>query len=421
MNLSHSILIANPSTAEYVQASARGYFQEGMLDVYFTTFMSHPDYPLSSSLLKLMPKLEPELSRRKVKGLPIEVIRNFPFPEIFRTVSSRYLDPKTTDFVWEWAETLFDKKAGSLLKRERHRLVHVYEHAALATLKRAKSLQIASIYEQPSIHHSYFQPIIEKQLRLFPELRTGAVTLLNDEKAKRRNQRRDEELQLADFIRCNSSFTKRTLIAAGAPESKISVLPHGFPKPIDFQRKESGNKLIFLNAGTQSLGKASHLLYEAWRQCNFTPEEAELWLIGKMTLPERLRRDLPGKVVIRDSIPRDQLLDIYSQADVFILPTLADGFGMVVSESMSRGVPVIATENSGAPDIILQDYNGMIIPAGDLDALVAKMRWCLANKHLLPEMGLRAWEKAKSWQMEDFEKAVAAFAKEKLLEIDHAR
>lgn len=408
-----SIIISHPNTAPFIQASVRGYHQKGLLDKYITTFMDHPDYWLSSAIKRLLPSMERELSRRAVINIPIDKTVNYPYGELIRTLAGKYTNPRITDFIWEIVETGFDRKVATYLHKK-HRLVHVYEHAGLATIQRAKALGIISLYEQPSQHHAFFTRIVEQQFRHFPELKTSASILLNDEKAVRRNQRRDKELKLADIIRCNSSFTKRTLVKAGVPEEKISVIPYGFPKVTSEIYKEKKDKVIFLNAGSQNLRKAIHLLYTAWRKCNFSENEAELWLIGKMVLPESLRQGLPGKVIIRDSIPRNELMELYYKADVFVLPTLADGFGMVISEAMSRGVPVITTENSGGPDIITHQKDGFIIPAGDEAALVAQMKWCVQHKHLLPAIGQAAWEKAKRWQWEDFEKAVADFAFEKI-------
>nr|WP_245227699.1 glycosyltransferase family 4 protein [Pedobacter petrophilus] len=231
--------------------------------------------------------------------------------------------------------------------------------------------------------------------------------MVND-KAKKRNVRRDNELKLADVTLCNSSFTKKTLVDAGIDEGKITVIPLAFPKPIKKVRNRSKNEPVkFLYAGNQSLRKGIHLLYEAWKTCNFKTNEAELWLIGKMQLPEHLRMDLPGKVVIKNTIPHEELLALYSEADIFVLPTLADGFGMVITESMSQGTPVITTENSAGPDIIKHDESGWIIPAGDLNALVKQMKTIVENAAALDKFSTAALMSAHRWQWPDYRKLLS--------------
>jgi len=146
------------------------------------------------------------------------------------------------------------------------------------------------------------------------------------------------------------------------------------------------------------LRKGSHLLYEAWKLCGFKEEEAKLLLVGKMLLPAHLRNDLPKNVVINGNIPHEELMELYQQADIFVLPTLADGFGMVVTEAMSQGVPVIASINSCGPDVIDHTQDGWLIPAGDLSALVAQMKWCVENRNQLNNFSKAARQKALSWQ-----------------------
>src|SRR5205814_10724482 len=134
------------------------------------------------------------------------------------------------------------------------------------------------------------------------------------------------------------------------------------------------------NAGTQDLRKGIHLLYQAWRRLNLAPAQGELWLIGKMQLPERMRSDLPGVVRCMDSVPHVELQSIYRRASVFVLPSPADGVGLVITEAMAQGLPVIITTNTGAAEVIEHGRNGFIIPADSVDALEAQMRWCIEHR-----------------------------------------
>lgn len=412
---SAKIIHAHPIVPPFVQHTARAYHEADMLDKFMTTFYVHPEYWLSNLILKIYPGFKHELSRRALYGLPIDKVEDYPFKEILRTLSSRYGSAVTTDMIWEWAETSFDRWVASRLSNK-HSAVHCYEHAGLASLQKAKQLGIMGIYEQPSQHHAFFTKVVQEQIAKFPNLKSAGTELLYDAKAERRNQRRDEELATADLILCNSGFTKRTLLMAGVEAHKVEVIPYGFPEPVEDFSAQTQEKVIFLNAGTQNLRKAMHLLYSAWRKCNFPEEQAELWLIGKMALPEHLRNDMPGKVIIRDSIPRNELMEIYQQASVFVLPTLADGFGMVITEAMSRGVPVITTENSGGPDIITHQKDGLLIPAGDEEALISQMKWCVAHRHLLANMGVAALEKAASWQWSDYRAQIIQKVNERIVQ-----
>jgi glycosyltransferase involved in cell wall biosynthesis len=392
--------------------------ERGMLEYFATTYLDHPNDRLSSSLKavarKVSPRLVPQLERRRFADVPIDRVRTKPGWELLRTFSNNVLrKPSLTDSIWERGEHAFDRWVARGLKTPD--AVYTYEHAALETLTAAKRRGALTFYEQPSQHHSFFSRVQNDQVARYPEIANESSKLTADAKAASRNARRDDELTIAAHIMCNSSFTRRTLVEAGVDPRKIDVTPYGFPPPKARSGSQAG-PVVFLNAGTQNLRKGLHLLYRAWRDLDASESEAELWLIGRMVLPESIRRGLPGKVRIQDSIPHTELLDLYQRASVFVLPSLADGFGMVLAEAMSRGLPVITTENTAAPDIIEHGRTGFIVPAGDIDALRRQMRWCIDHRECLDAIGGRAAEAAARWQWSDYRREFASKVEQRIVE-----
>jgi glycosyltransferase involved in cell wall biosynthesis len=404
------VLIAHTTTNPYFRNSALALHEHELLHHVATAYVDHPDYWLSRLFKEIARRVRPsfvdELERRAFPDVPFEKIRTKPFLELLRTFSSRYLDaPLLTDRLWEFQDHRFDRWVAEQITSEID-AVYTFEHAALATLTKASQRDVVGFYEQPSQHHSFFQRIYDEQVSAYPELRNAQVDLHASPLTERRDARRDREAEAADYILCNSSFTKRTLTDAGFSGDKILVTPYGFPEP-DPKPQTEPDRVVFLNAGTQSLRKGMHLLYEAWRTASFDASDAALWLIGRMTLPESARQGLPGDVTISGSIPHEELMDRYKEASVFVLPSLADGFGMVITEAMSRGLPVITTDNTGGADVIEHGKNGFVVPAGDVDALVNQMQWCKDHKHRLPEIGAKAAETARDWQWADYRRALA--------------
>jgi glycosyltransferase involved in cell wall biosynthesis len=94
------------------------------------------------------------------------------------------------------------------------------------------------------------------------------------------------------------------------------------------------------------------------------------------------------------------------RADVLVFPTLSDGFGMVVTEAFSRGLPVITTNQAGASDLLDHGRNGLIIEAGDSAAIAGALKWCLDNRAALAAMREPALETAKGWQWSDYRRAL---------------
>ncbi|TZF86208.1 glycosyltransferase family 4 protein (plasmid) [Pedobacter sp. BS3] len=404
-------IIANPNIAPYITQSVLAYQEAGSLEGFYTRFCYHHAHALSTFMASLSLRIKRELKRRQVPELNPKLIRQSPFPELLRVFSARYAPAGLSDKLWEWSELGFDHWVSGELHAGLD-FVHTYEHAALMTLQTAKRLGILSIYEQPSQHHAFFDSIVKEQLRQYPELGDSTTRLLYDENAIRRNTRRDEELQTADIILCNSTFTRHTLEEAGVAGDKIICIPYGFPDALTAKPEKTRTRIRFLYAGNLSLRKGVHILLQAWKTAGLA--EAELFLVGKYLLPDFFRQDLPENVHFIENLPQPEYFHILQQADAFILPTLADGFGMVISEAISMGIPVITTTNSGGPDIIRPYQDGILIPPGDKEAIVQALTWCYNHPEKLQTMGINALKQAQAYPWSTYRKRLVSEVKGKV-------
>jgi glycosyltransferase involved in cell wall biosynthesis len=93
-------------------------------------------------------------------------------------------------------------------------------------------------------------------------------------------------------------------------------------------------------------------------------------------------------------VPQTELYRYYSDSSVYVLPSIEDGFGMVVSEAMACGVPVICSANAGASDILDDGVNGYVVPAGDVPALKARLSALHGDEDRRRTMGLSAQRRA---------------------------
>ncbi len=392
-------VIANPGVGPHVQQTATAYQEQQLLHTFYTTLYQRPDAVFN----RYFPGLYRQLSRRTLQNIPPQQVKTFNRFELLRILADKTLSPVATDFIWEWGELAFDNWVSKQISCS-IQWVHVYEHCSLSTLKRAKKQGIKSFYEQPSQHFSFFERIAKDQLKKYPELINPETLLLTDQKSERRNQRRAQELNLCDYIICNSTFTKKTLIEGKISAEKIITIPLGFPDAVKNIDKNSIGKTIFICAGNQSLRKGTHLLYQAWKNCNFKAEEAELWMIGSNQLPLKLRQGLGEHVKFIPNMPHSEMLQLMAKADLLVLPTLCDGFGLVITEAMAQGLPVITTYNSGGPDLITDGKNGFLLNAGDAEQLANCLKWCVLNKSLVENMRIDALQKAKTYPWASFRK-----------------
>jgi glycosyltransferase involved in cell wall biosynthesis len=153
------------------------------------------------------------------------------------------------------------------------------------------------------------------------------------------------------------------------------------------------------------------VLLEAWRQV--APSGAELHFYGQMLAPEGAIADAqraPGGhgLVFHGSVGPDELRAAYRAASILILPTMCDGFGMVVSEALAHGLPVITTRNAGAADLVTDGASGYILPAGDVEGLARTLQWCLDHPRELARMRVAAWHAAARWTWHHFRRELSA-------------
>jgi glycosyltransferase involved in cell wall biosynthesis len=115
-------------------------------------------------------------------------------------------------------------------------------------------------------------------------------------------------------------------------------------------------------------------------------------------------RELPGQppanVTITTNAP--DVVPHYQAADVFLFPSLVDGFGLVVPQAMACGLPVICTENTGAKDIVTAGHDGWVVNTRDVDAMVAHLETLDRDRDLLEQMSTNARATAETYTWDRF-------------------
>ena len=171
----------------------------------------------------------------------------------------------------------------------------------------------------------------------------------------------------ADLIICASQFSKRSLVESGISSSKVAVVEYGvdatrfYP---DELRSSSTFRLIFV--GQASDRKNISRLLTAWEACRLP--NAELVLVGADFAPNSSLGQRSG-IVCLGRVSDERLRQQLCAADALILPSIAEGFGLVILQSLACGTPVIASENTGLPDILANFDVGELIPEHALSDL----------------------------------------------------
>lgn len=410
-----SIRLFHPMVAPHIQQVARALHEAGQLDRYVTTIVERPDsrlQRLSVGLARTLGlDLARELSRRRVTEVPLDNIESHPAGEFLRVAVARASrsDPRIHDFVWERLERAFDHRVARGLHAGLSG-VYGYEFSSLLTFIRARRLGLGIAYDLPSPEGGYVEGLLRAETEQDQRLRTPFSRWM-DKRLPGRVEVRRQEFALATVVLANSTFTRDSYAATGCDLGKVRVLPLGAPPPVPPEVALRGGgqadeTLRLLWAGTFSIRKGAHHLVEAWRRHRLG-QGARLDVYGSVALPERMLSPLPEGIHFHQSVPRDELMAAYTRADALMFPTLCDGFGMVVTEAWSRGLPVLLTRRAGAADLARDGENGRIFAAADPDAIAGVVHWCQEHRSDLKAMRRAARQTAASRQWSDYRRELA--------------
>jgi glycosyltransferase involved in cell wall biosynthesis len=196
--------------------------------------------------------------------------------------------------------------------------------------------------------------------------------------------REEREYALADTIHVLSHFAVDSFTAQGVDPEKVFLLPmgvnwHAFrarPEAIRARRQRvlAGEPLRVLNVGTFSYRKGMADVAHVVPQVD--PSRFRFRFVGPVAKEARkLYGQLKGRVDFLGRQPQEKLSGEYEWGDVFLLPTIEDGFAMVLCQALAGGLPLLATTNCAGPDLIAEGKNGWVIPIRKPQALIERLLW----------------------------------------------
>jgi glycosyltransferase involved in cell wall biosynthesis len=215
------------------------------------------------------------------------------------------------------------------------------------------------------------------------------------------------ETKMAAHFLVASSFTRQTLVENGTPYERISVIPYGVdctrfsPGP---EAKSIDGPLRLLFVGRINQRKGIKYLLEA---LHLVQSDVHLTVCGRVVDGLELFNPFAGKVEVRPSVSAEELLAAYRQADLFVFPSVAEGFGQVLLESLACGLPVLSTDRTAAPDLIDEGVDGFVVESRRPDLLAARIDWAASHRKELAAMSDAARRKAQQFTWQRFRHGVA--------------
>ena len=202
------------------------------------------------------------------------------------------------------------------------------------------------------------------------------------------------ECALADQIVVNSSWSRDALLREGVPAEKVSIVPLAYeaaPETISYERDypaafTSQRPLRVLFLGQINLRKGVRQLLDA---VTLLPREnVEFWFVGPIQIDIPLELKNRTRVKWFGSVARNEVHDYYKKADVFIFPTLSDGFGLTQLEAQSWKLPVIASRHCG--EVVCDGVNGVLLQQVSGDTIAEVLVQFLGSPERLKAMSTRS-------------------------------
>ena len=205
----------------------------------------------------------------------------------------------------------------------------------------------------------------------------------------------EAEYREADVIFVPSTFARRSFLQAGVDPAKVVAIPYGVRLEEYFPAPKRDEMFRVLCVATLTVRKGIGYLLEATSRLALPNSEV---VLRGAAAPESKRLLAPhqGRLRLQPPVRRHELRDLYSQASVLVLPSVEDGFGLVIAQAMACGVPVIATTHTGGPDLITDGKDGFIVPVRSATAIAERLEYLYSHPEERAQMGRAALEKVRS-------------------------
>lgn len=378
----------------------------GLLEKLVTDLYWPGDRPWAARLAAALPGSAARLlSARHDPQIPASLVKQTPVAGLTSYLLEKF---KAAPFAWRrsairWTDATLGRTAGQLAARTGSLLLSYsyYGYDAFQS------------YGQPGVlfqlhpHPLSVRRILERELADHPDCAASLRQEWELSLPAEDFERLTAESRLAKHFLVASSFTRQTLIENGAAPEAIRVIPYG----VDLERfvphapsDDNSGPLRLLFVGTINQRKGIKYLLEALRLLG--PAPVELTVCGRVVDDLSLFRPFGAQVRVRPSVSLPELLEAYRQADLFVLPSVAEGFGQVLLEALASGLPVLSTTHTAAPDLVVEGREGFVVEPRRSDLLAARIEWALGHRAELRDMKFAARQRAEHFTWARFQSGV---------------
>jgi glycosyltransferase involved in cell wall biosynthesis len=210
-----------------------------------------------------------------------------------------------------------------------------------------------------------------------------------------------------DGIIAVSGAVRRGLIDSGVPATKIEVIHTGIAIPEFLERDPSRADFVIGHMGAFTEEKGQDVAIAAAGLLQHSLPRAKVVLAGDGPLLAELRRRAPENVAFPGFVSDHTAF--FAGLDLFIMPSRSDAWGLAALEAMAHGVPVIASDVGGLPEIVEEGNGGWLVPAGDSTTLARAIAVAASHPDRLRAQGIKARERARLFSVDRMVEQTEAF------------
>ncbi len=367
----------------------RGALQRLYTDIYAGSGIVSRCLRLVSGLLPL--KSVRRLSGRGQSGLSRARVRSFPwFGAKYKWKTSRARDHEEMIEAWLWGGKAFCQLVNRI-GFDSASTIYAYSSAALETFVAAKEAGLRCVLDHASAPLLSESRLVQDESK---RLAGWAPVPELAEQSHEYHERQARECQLADVVVCGSGFVRSMIDTEWNAGGKCEVVPLATGTTLSPRTKVANRngKLRVLFVGDDMIRKGIGDFVEALRQVGRVNYEARV--VGSVSLSPFGCEQVEAVAELIGPVPRSEMHGQYEWADVCVLPSISDTFGLVVLEALAHGVPVITTVNTGASDIINEGDEGFVVPIHSPTLIGSRIAQLCDNRDQLAAMSDRAAELA---------------------------
>ena len=284
---------------------------------------------------------------------------------------------------------LFGRRVAQVIARHANRygafdVVHIFSGVAEELLQHPEITGLKTLLRGSAHIAVQHQLLVQEAQRMQQSVDVPSAWMI---------AREQREYALCDRVVVMSSFARRSFIDQGFPAQRLLFGPAGAHTG-DFhasaaqrqrraERIASGAPLTVLLVGTLSARKG---ILDLMQVVNALSDRMHFRFVGTVAPDARVKLPQRSKLELLPRVAQQALPNLYAQADVFLHPTIEDGFAVVLVQALMAGLPVICTENCAASDVVAEGKTGFVVPIRAPDAMIAKLEYLHKNRVVLNSM-----------------------------------